>query len=259
VKLSRRQSLNVMAAAATVPLATFAASAADGAAALKRAIRLVVLDIGGTLIPDRGEVPEAMRSAFLHRGMDVGLAEIADWRGASKRGMIRHFVELRTRADADREALTEGIYRDFSAQADAAYKTVRPIAGAEEAMAEMRSRGLLLATTTGFGRELNQTIFRRLGWGEQFVASVNSDDVVDGRPAPFMIFHAMEAAHVESVADVVAVGDTPLDLQAANNAALRGVIGVYSGAATEERLRRETYTHILPSVADLPALLQSQF
>jgi phosphonatase-like hydrolase len=200
-----------------------------------------------------------MRSAFAHRGIEVSYAEIGDWRGASKRGMIRHFVELRTKADAGREALTDAIYRDFSAQADAAYKTVRPIAGIEEAMRSMRGDGLLLATTTGFGRELNATIFHRLGWGEQFAASINSDDVVDGRPAPFMIFHAMEAAHVENVADVVVVGDTPLDLQAANNAAARGVIGVTSGAATEERLRRERYTHILPSVAELPALLRSAF
>ena len=69
----------------------------------------------------------------------------------------------------------------------------------------------------------------------------------------------MEAAHVDSVAEVVAVGDTPLDIQAGANAGLRGVIGVYSGAATEERLRKEPYTHILPSVASLPELLRAKF
>lgn len=259
MKISRRLSLKTMAAAAVVQAGPLPASAAQGADAVKRAIRLVVLDIGGTLIPDRGEVPDAMRSAFSHRGLEVSYAEIGDWRGASKRGMIRHFVEVRAKPDANREALTEAIYRDFSAQADAAYKNVRPISGAEEAMRAMRRDGLLLATTTGFGRELNVTIFRRLGWGEQFAASINSDDVVDGRPAPFMIFRAMEAAHVESVTEVVAVGDTPLDLEAAANAGLRGIIGVYSGAATEERLKREPHTHILPSVAYLPALLRSEF
>jgi phosphonatase-like hydrolase len=230
-----------MLAAAIVQPAVPAVFAAEPANVPKRGIRLVVLDIGGTLIPDHGEVPEAMHSAFAHGGLDVSFAEIGDWRGASKRGMIKHFVELRAKPQADREALTETIYADFSRQADVAYKDVRPIAGAEEAMAEMRRDGLKLATTTGFGRELNEAIFRRLGWGEQFAISINSDDVIDGRPAPYMIFRAMEAAHVESVAEVVAVGDTPLDLQAANNAGVRGVIGVYSG------------------VAALPALLRSEF
>jgi phosphoglycolate phosphatase-like HAD superfamily hydrolase len=74
-----------------------------------------------------------------------------------------------------------------------------------------------------------------------------------------MLFHAMEAARVDNVQEVIAVGDTPLDLQAANNGGLAAAIGVYSGAATEERLRREKYTEILPSVAALPALLRARF
>jgi phosphoglycolate phosphatase-like HAD superfamily hydrolase len=102
-------------------------------------------------------------------------------------------------------------------------------------------------------------IFARLNWHGLFTASITSDDVVDGRPSPFMLFHAMEAAHVDGVDEVVAVGDTPLDLQAATNAGLRGAIGVTSGAATAERLNQERHTHILASVADLPELLKSQF
>jgi phosphonatase-like hydrolase len=224
-----------------------------------RPVRLVVLDVGGTIIPDHGEVPEAMLGALSKQGVMVTPAEIADWRGASKREMVRHFVELRSKPGADRGGLTDAIYADFSARVNKAYAEVQPIVGAEDAFRQMRGRGLLLATTTGFDRQLTDRVFGRLGWHEFFVATVTSDDVVDGRPAPFMIFHAMEAAHVEAVAEVVAVGDTPLDLQAASNAALRGVVGVLTGAATAERLEREPHTHILPSVADLPALLKSQF
>jgi phosphoglycolate phosphatase-like HAD superfamily hydrolase len=87
---------------------------------------------------------------------------------------------------------------------------------------------------------------------------VCSDDVAQGRPSPFMLFHAMEAARVNSVAEVVAAGDTPLDLQAGTNAGLRAVVGVLSGASTAENLRREPHTHIVPSVANLPALLASK-
>ncbi|HWD98789.1 MAG TPA: HAD hydrolase-like protein, partial [Bryobacteraceae bacterium] len=79
------------------------------------------------------------------------------------------------------------------------------------------------------------------------------------RPAPFMIFHAMESAGVNSVREVVAAGDTPLDLQAGANAGLRGVIGVLSGASTAARLQNEPHSHILRSVAELPELLRSGF
>jgi phosphonatase-like hydrolase len=254
--LSRRGSLKAIAAAAAFPAAAHAAASAGVAAP---AIKLVVLDVGGTIIQDHGEVPQAMRSALGHRGVAASLAEINDWRGASKREMVRHFVELRTKPDAGRAALIEAIYGDFSAQVNVAYAKVQPIAGAENAIRAMKRSGLLVATTTGFDRQTLDLIFGRLGWHDDFVATVASDEVADGRPAPFMLFHAMESARVQNVMEVVAVGDTPLDLQAGNNAGLRGVIGVYSGAATEERLRQERHTHILPSVAELPDLLHSQF
>jgi len=253
--LSRRASLKTIAAAAAFPAAAYAASSGVAAPAIK----LVVLDVGGTIIQDHGEVPKAMQSALGHGGVPASLAEINDWRGASKREMVRHFVELRTKADAKRAALIDSIYADFSVQVNEAYAKVRPIAGAENAIRTMKKSGLLVATTTGFDRQTLDLIFGRLGWHDDFVATVASDEVADGRPAPFMLFHAMESARVQNVMEVVAVGDTPLDLQAGNNAGLRGVIGVYSGAATEERLRQERHTHILPSVAELPDLLRSQF
>ena len=74
-----------------------------------------------------------------------------------------------------------------------------------------------------------------------------------------MIFHAMEAAKVISVDQVVNVGDTPLDLRAGSNAGVRVVVGVLTGMHREDRLRREPHTHILPSVAELPSLLDSKF
>jgi phosphoglycolate phosphatase-like HAD superfamily hydrolase len=73
-----------------------------------------------------------------------------------------------------------------------------------------------------------------------------------------MLFHAMESARVNNVAEVMAVGDTPLDLQAGTNGGLRAVVGVLSGASRAELLQREPHTHILPSVASLPALLRSK-
>jgi phosphonatase-like hydrolase len=98
-------------------------------------------------------------------------------------------------------------------------------------------------------------IFHRLGWEKHFAAMVASDDVTVGRPAPYMLFHAMETAGVKNIAEVMAVGDTPLDLQAASNAGVRGMVGVLSGVGTREQLSREPHTDIIQSVADLPALL----
>jgi phosphonatase-like hydrolase len=220
----------------------------------------VVLDVGGTIVEDRGDVPQALSSALAHHGIDSSTEEIRRRRGASKREIVRYFVDRQSLPQTvDRDSLTASIYDEFSANLIEVYRSVPPIAGAEDAILQLRKNGYLLATTTGFDRAITMSIFRRLGWVEYFVAIVCSDDVVQGRPSPFMLFHAMESARVDRVVEVVAVGDTPLDLQAGTNAGLRAVVGVLSGASTAENLRREPHTHILPSVANLPALLASQF
>jgi phosphonatase-like hydrolase len=218
-------------------------------------LKLVVLDIGGTLIADHGEVPEAMLGAFSRHGITVTPQEFSEWRGASKRSMAKHFVELRGPGNAS-PTLAEAIYADFTATAGKAYEKVQPIPGAENALKELQAMKLLLATTTGFDRPLCTAILARLGWQHYFAGSITSDDVIDGRPAPYMLFRAMETAHVNDVREVIAVGDTPLDLQAANNAGLGAAIGVWSGAATEERLRKERNSGVLPSVAELPDLIR---
>jgi len=217
-------------------------------------LKLIVLDIGGTLIGDHGEVPDAMLGAFARHGLSVTPEEFSEWRGASKRGMVRHFVEQR--AAAGGPALIEAIYGDFTATASKAYEKVQPIPGAENALKELQAMKLLLATTTGFDRTLTTQVLSHLGWQHYFAASITSDDVIDGRPAPYMLFRAMEGAHVNETAHVMAVGDTPLDLQAANNAGVGAAIGVWSGAATEERLRKERNSGVLPSVAALPDLIK---
>ena len=96
-------------------------------AAAAPAIKLVVLDIGGTLIQDHGEVPTAMMSALSRKKIPATAAEIADWRGASKRGMIRHFVERAMKPGKSADALVEAINADFNAQAEKAYVNVQPI------------------------------------------------------------------------------------------------------------------------------------
>ena len=248
LKLSRRHSLKALAVAAV------AGPSALGAEPPK--IRLVALDVGGTILQDHGDIVEALRNSMGRREIVVSAAEIAPWRGAAKRDVIRHFVDLQSKLnEAGRQTLSAEIYRTFVEQVNQAYKTVPPVEGAEQAIRKLRESGYLIATTTGFDREIVMPIFHRLGWEKYFAAMVASDDVAQGRPAPYMLFHAMETAGVTSVAEVMAVGDTPLDLQAASNAGVRGMVGVLTGVGTREQLSREPHTDIIQSVADLPALL----
>lgn len=221
----------------------------------KPPIRLVVFDVAGTIIEDHGEVVSAFRAALQKGGIEAEEGQLREWKGASKREVIRRFVEQQAGGGADLEA--ERIYGEFRGILESHYRRhgVTPIAGAQAVFDWLRQRGICLATTTGFYRQVNDLILQKAGWEKTFDANICSDDVPRGRPAPYMIFRAMEATGVADVAQVINVGDTPLDLQAASNAGVRGAVAVLTGAHAAERLRREPHTHILESVAEIPGLL----
>ena len=230
------------------------------AAVTQLPVRLVVLDVGGTIVEERGDVPAALIGALGKRGITVSPAEINEWRGAAKREVVRHFVNERKKLpEAERNQLIEAIYSDFRAQILDSYKTVKGILGAEEAFRAMQKMGLTLATSTGFDGPITSSILGRLGWEHYFAATITSDDVVQGRPSPYMLFHAMEAARMDSVSQVIAVGDTPLDLQAGTNGGVRGVVGVLSGVGTRKTMEPEPHTDLIGSVAGLPVLLRSKY
>ena len=101
------------------------------------------------------------------------------------------------------------------------------------------------------GRRIGAEYFRAVQLAD---AVVCGDDVALGRPAPFLIFRAMEQTGVTSVHQVMCVGDTVLDLQAGHNAGVRYVVGVLSGAHGKEQLETAPHTHLVASVAALSSV-----
>jgi phosphonatase-like hydrolase len=229
-----------------------------------RAIDLVVFDMAGTTVEDGGQVGEAFRKALAEQGIGFDEEALRAWRGASKREVLRHFVEGQFgRDDADNARRVDLAYVAFRQHLERSYAEggVRAVVGAEMAFAWLRERDVQVALTTGFYRQVTDTLLRALGWelGVTLDASVCSDEVARGRPAPYMIFQAMEATGVVDVRRVIKVGDTALDLQAGANAGVRGVVGVLSGSQTVKQLGRVAHTHLISSVADLPALVEGEF
>jgi phosphonatase-like hydrolase len=222
-------------------------------------IKLIVFDIAGTIIEDHGEVIRAFTKALTGNGIPFAKDELKSWVGASKREVIRHFI---TQADpgGQVEQRVETSYLTFRAELERCYaEKLVPIGGALETFRWCRDRGILLATTTGFYREISDLVLNQTGWRDFFAANISSSDVREGRPAPYMIFRAMEATGVKNVKEVVTVGDTPLDLQSGSNAGVAGVVGVLTGAHGRETLEREPHTHIINSVAELPEILAREF
>jgi phosphonatase-like hydrolase len=214
---------------------------------------LVVFDMAGTTVEDLGQVPDAFTAALAEHGISVTREQLNGVRGASKRQAVLHFVP----AGPEQARRAEAAYASFREHLSRRYRSegVRPVPGAVLAIRSLRERGVRVALNTGFDRETTGQLIGALGWAEGMVdAIVCGDDVAEGRPAPYLIFRAMEATGASSVHRVANVGDTILDLRAGYNAGVRWNVGVLTGAHHRQLLESAPHTHLLPSVAELPNL-----
>jgi phosphonatase-like hydrolase len=215
-------------------------------------IDLVIFDMAGTTVEDGGQVPASFAAALAEQGVTVTPAELNAVRGASKHQAILQLTPPGANR-AERAAATYASFKQHLAHSFAG--SVRPIPGAPETFAWLRERNIKVALNTGFDRDITDLLLAALGWNEQLIdAVVCGDDVPQGRPAPYLIFRCVERTGITSVHRVASLGDTILDLQAAHNAGVTWNIGVLSGAHTGEQLQAQPHTHLIPSVANLPAL-----
>jgi phosphonatase-like hydrolase len=218
-------------------------------------IELVVLDIAGTTVQEHGAVYDTLEAAIAATGTPVKTADVNEWLGADKHEAIRALL------GGD---VTDGevarVHDDFRRRLDEAYRTrpPEPFPGVPEALAALRARGVKVALTTGFDRSITDPLLTGVGWGNGVLdAVVCADEVPRGRPAPYMIFRAMELTGVRDVGRVLAAGDTVLDLRAGANAGAGAVVGVLTGKVDAATLGRVRHTHLLASAAEVPALIDA--
>lgn len=222
---------------------------------------LVVFDLMGTVVKDSGAMDSALRQVLTHYSIPFGEQDVAGMRGAGKRAAFGAILERTGKGPGGMEDLdrfVEEIYATFKGMLSEGYRTLgtAEIPGAGDTMRWLRSRGIKVAGTSAVDADLTEPMLQQLGWAEGvFDAKVSTQEVPAGRPAPYMIFTAMLRTGVADVRRVAVVGDTPLDLQAGNNAGCGWVIGVLSGAHGLETLGTTRHTHLLKSVADLPSIL----
>lgn len=213
-------------------------------------LKLVVFDLAGTTVKDKGEVVDAFTAALSDHKLAITPEQLMNIRGASKRQAILHLVP----EGPDREQISEMVYLSFCKHLAERFKSgsTQAIDGAEEVFQLLREHEVRVALNTGFDRDITNLLLGALNWNEAIVdAVVCGDDVKHGRPAPDMIYQAMEATSITRVQEVANVGDTVLDLRAGFRAGVRWNVGVLTGAHNLQLMQLEPHTHLIQSVMDL--------
>lgn len=222
------------------------------------AIELVIFDMAGTTVNDEDGVNRSVRAALEHVGISVTRDAVNQVMGIPKPIALTKLIEDSPKPE--RIAQLDAIHDDFVRRMIRFYQSdpsVHEIAGAGETFRKLRAAGIKVALDTGFTRNIVDVLLERLGWkgGGVLDATVTSDEVPRGRPHPDMIHKLMRDLDVSDASRVAKVGDTPSDLEEGQAAGCGMVIGVTQGSHTAEQLQPHKHTHLVGTVAEVPALL----
>lgn len=225
-------------------------------------IELVTLDMAGTTVNEHGLVYKALADSVIERGFEVTETALQQNMGTRKTTAISNLI-LAAGGDATADVV-EAAYGRFRELLTEYYGQKPPaeILDSSVAIAAMRAQGIKVVLTTGFSQDVASSLLEAMDWRidddggvARIDGLVTADLVSEGRPAPFMVFKAMELVGVYNTAAVAVVGDTMADLQSGTNAGAGVVAGVLTGETPESLLREQAHTHILESVAVLPQIV----
>jgi phosphonatase-like hydrolase len=236
---------------------------------------MVMFDLSGTTVQDDMGVRDCLYRAAVEFGLDTTPDEILLHMGTNKihlyqfliareKGQAIDIKDFEKLKDPETYDNAKRIFDRYQEIMIAHYrKNVQEIPGASDVFRWCHENGIKVATDTGFHHVVVEAIMEGLGWLRDglvdLAVDVESVPGQVGRPAPFMLFHAMMQLNVQSVHEVIKVGDTPADMLEGRNAGCRGVVGVLSGPRPVTAWGKYWHTHVIPSVADLPDLIKSEF
>lgn len=233
-------------------------------------IKMIVFDLSGTTVEDDNAVAKSLHQAAIEYGLQLPLSEFEKTIGTNKihlyqyhiarnKGQQIEFEDFERKSFPDLYEEATKIFGRYSVIMLDYYKNnIKAMPGAEDVFVWCRKNNIKVVTDTGFHRDINNAIMGGLKWLENglvdLAVDVESTDGI-GRPAPYMLFHAMKQLGVQSVHEVIKIGDTPADLLSGFNAGCIGNIGVLSGANSYETLSKYPNTHIINDVSELPGLI----
>lgn len=232
-----------------------------------------MFDMAGTTVRDNNEVLHCFAEACRQEGITAGLSRLNALMGVSKLEVFHTLwrEQLPDGAGAGEvEQKAEHSFRVFRSILEDYYhaQSVEPTEYALEAFDWLRGNDVKIALNTGFYRGVTDIILDKLGWlkgldanyvgGPQSMInlSVTSDEVPQGRPAPFMIQKAMEVFGIQDPGQVVKVGDTPVDLAEGRNAGCAFSLAVTNGTHSRAELSALDNDGLLESLHELPDFLR---
>ncbi len=186
-------------------------------------VTAVVFDLAGTVVDHGSRAPVAtLQSVFEAAGIPVSIEEARADMGIAKREHIAAILSRRLGHRAP-DSEIDRLYADFIPRQFSCLRQYSDvIEGVPELMAQLKTRGILAASTTGYTRPMLEVLLEHAGpQGFQPDIALCPDDVPGGgRPAPWMCYLAAICLKVSPLWSMVKIGDTQNDIVEGRNAGM---------------------------------------
>jgi phosphoglycolate phosphatase len=222
-------------------------------------VSLVCCGLIGTMVDDGGMVDRSYAEAIATQGVVTGTAAYARCMAQVHQMRGQYAVEV-----------LRGMFPDSQARAQAAHLVlersfcdtigrtgVTSVPGAEAVMDKLSGVGVRICLLTSFSRRVLTAVLDTLGWWDRIDLALSSQDVPRGTPWPDLVLSAMLRLGVADVRETAVAHDAESGILCGRRAGAGIVTGVLTGAHSADRLRRAGATHLIPTVAHLPELLNT--
>lgn len=220
-------------------------------------ISLVCCGLIGTLVADDGLIERSFAEAIATQGVVSGtsafarrMSQVHQARGRAPDDVLRVlFPDNEPRVQAAELAFDRALPDALSRSA------IKPIDGAVDALDELRAAGRRVCVLTSFpSRVLNLVLDAADLLGHVDLA-LSREDAPRGFPAPDLVLTAALRVGVAAIQDVAMVHATGAGMECGRRSAATATVGVLTGPHSMARLRGAGATHVVSSIADVPALL----
>ncbi len=211
-------------------------------------LKAVIFDVDGTLVDTVDLHTQAWQEAFKAYGYDIAYDKIRHQIGKGSDQLMPEFLsqeDNEEKGDRINDHRLEIYQKQMLPQ-------VRPFAKVRELFEHIKADGKKILLASSSEKEMLETYKQLLQIEDLVDSATSTDDAQKSKPQPDIFQAALEKLEGIKAEDVIVVGDTPYDAQAANKINLR-TIGVLCGGFPEAELREAGCMAVYQDPADLLA------
>ncbi len=219
-------------------------------------LKAVIFDLDGTLVDTVDFHAQSWERTFQHFGHQIPYEQIRPQIGKGSDQLLPIFFSLEELNESDdghgptfgermRDYRRELYKREY-------HPRIKAFPQVRELFLRIKADGKRIALASSATKDDLATYKQIMNVEDLVDAATTTDEVESSKPEPDVFFVTLDKLGGIASNDVIVVGDTPYDAEAAGKINLR-TIGVLCGGSPEENLRKAGCIAIYKDIADLLA------